>query len=334
MNYKDIQEHAKRSRMAVIGDFCLDIYWHADMRQSELSRETPHFPLPIVQERMSPGGAGNVVANLLALQPAAVQCLGVFGEDWRGREYRRLLQGLGADVSLLLKDSRRCTDTYIKPLRKGLSDVVYEDPRLDFTNYEAMAADTEERLLSALDSLQCDVLCVCDQMPFGCVTKAIRAKVCQLGHAGMTVIVDSRHNIKEYCNVIAKPNELEASLAFGIDVPRDVKGLLLLAARISNYTGRPAIVTAGERGCVVANGADTTHIPAVPVTGETDICGAGDTFLAAFACATAAGASLNDAAALACCASSIVVKKIRTTGTASWSELFELYSNVKTEKMP
>ena len=123
MNYKDIQEHVKRSRMAVIGDFCLDIYWHADMRKSELSRETPHFPLPIVQERMSPGGAGNVVANLLALQPA-VQCLGVFGEDWRGREYRRLLQGLGADVSLLLTDSRRCTDTYIKPLREGISNVV------------------------------------------------------------------------------------------------------------------------------------------------------------------------------------------------------------------
>ena len=325
MNYKDIQEHVKRSRMAVIGDFCLDIYWHADMRKSELSRETPHFPLPIVQERMSPGGAGNVVANLLALQPA-VQCLGVFGEDWRGREYRRLLQGLGADVSLLLTDSRRCTDTYIKPLREGISNVVYEDPRLDFTNYEAMAADTEERLLSALDSLQCDVLCVCDQMPFGCVTRAIRAKVCQLGSAGMTVIVDSRYNIIEYCDVIAKPNELEACRAFGMDVPRDVKVLQHLAARISNVMGRPAVVTAGERGCVTANGADTTHIPAVPVTGETDICGAGDTFLAALACATAAGASLNDAAALACCASSIVVKKIRTTGTASWSELFELYS--------
>ena len=324
MNYKDIQARVRRCRVAVIGDFCLDIYWHADMRKSELSRETPHFPLPIVQERMSAGGAGNVVANLLALQPAAVQCIGVFGEDWRGREYRGLLQKLGADVTNLLVDPRRCTNTYIKPLREGISAVVYEDPRLDFTNYEPLAADTEARLIAALDALQCEVLCVCDQMPFGCITPAVRAKVCQLGRAGMTVIVDSRDHIGEYRKVMVKPNELEASRALGMDVPRDVEGLRLLAARISRHTGRPAIVTAGERGCVTADGAETTHVPAVPVTGETDICGAGDTFLAALACATAAGVSLNEAAALACCASSIVVKKIRTTGTASWSELAKL----------
>ena len=44
-----------KGRIGVIGDFCLDVYWHADMTKSELSRETPHFPLPIVQERLSPG---------------------------------------------------------------------------------------------------------------------------------------------------------------------------------------------------------------------------------------------------------------------------------------
>ena len=62
-----------KGRIGVIGDFCLDVYWHADMTKSELSRETPHFPLPIVQERLSPGGAGNVVANLLALKPKKVE---------------------------------------------------------------------------------------------------------------------------------------------------------------------------------------------------------------------------------------------------------------------
>ena len=30
------------AKICLIGDFCLDIYWHADMRLSELSRETPH----------------------------------------------------------------------------------------------------------------------------------------------------------------------------------------------------------------------------------------------------------------------------------------------------
>ena len=44
----DLNKLAK-GRIGVIGDSCLDVYWHADMTKSELSRETPHFPLPIVQ---------------------------------------------------------------------------------------------------------------------------------------------------------------------------------------------------------------------------------------------------------------------------------------------
>lgn len=59
----------KNARIGIIGDFCVDIYWHADMRKSELSRETPHYPLPIVGERVYLGAGGNVAANLAALAP-------------------------------------------------------------------------------------------------------------------------------------------------------------------------------------------------------------------------------------------------------------------------
>ena len=55
-------------KIAVIGDFCIDIYWYADMTKSELSRETPHFPLPVQKEVMSPGAAGNVANNIAALK--------------------------------------------------------------------------------------------------------------------------------------------------------------------------------------------------------------------------------------------------------------------------
>ncbi|MBP5638320.1 MAG: hypothetical protein J6X55_02505 [Victivallales bacterium] len=321
MEYREIKERAGRCRMAVIGDFCLDVYWHADMRRSELSRETPHFPLPIVHERMSAGGAGNVVANLLALEPQSVQCLGVFGDDWRGHAYFRILNDMGADTRYVITDSTRCTNTYIKPLRKGIADVIYEDPRLDFTNYQPLSAETEKKLLDALDGLQCDVLCVCDQMPFGCVTDAVREKICQMGRDGMCIVVDSRDRIGLYRNVIVKPNELEARKALGIAWDGDIGRLQLMAERLSGQTNRPAVVTAGEVGCVTADGGETAHIPAVHLEGETDICGAGDTFMASFACAFAAGASLNEAAMLACRASAIVVKKIHTTGTATWNEL-------------
>ncbi len=321
MDDKEIQLRVGAARMAVIGDFCLDIYWHADMRRSELSRETPHFPLPIVRERMSAGGAGNVAANLLALQPARVQCLGVFGDDWRGREYKRLLDAMGADTSALFTEAGRFTSTYIKPLKSGLSQVVYEDPRLDFVNSGPISAETEARLMEALAHLECDVLCVCDQLPDGCLTLALRQRLMAMGEAGLTVLVDSREHAGEYRHVIVKPNEMEAARALGLPPTGDLEALKAMAAKLSARGGRPALVTIGERGCLLAEGDAVRHIPAVEVTGEIDICGAGDTFMAAMASALAVGAPLSEAASLGCRAASVVVKKLQMTGTATWNEI-------------
>jgi sugar/nucleoside kinase (ribokinase family) len=63
------------------------------------------------------------------------------------------------------------------------------------------------------------------------------------------------------------------------------------------------------------------HVPARRVTGEIDFCGAGDTFLSGFAASIAGGFSVTDAARIACCCSSVTIKKLKTTGTADRREL-------------
>lgn len=313
-----------RGRIGVIGDFCLDVYWQADMTKSELSRETPHFPLPIVQERLSPGGAGNVVMNLLALEPMSVAAIGVFGDDWRGAALRDLLKKAGADVSGVVTDATRVTNTYVKPLRKGFAEnVVYEDPRLDFTNYDPLGKATEKKLIAALEKLvkKIDILCVCDQMPFGCITPAVREKIISLGKKGLVVIVDSRDRIGLYTDAIVKPNEIESARAFKGAIPETA--FEKLAVALERRTGRPAIVTAGDKGCYVSERGKVMHVKACKVTGEIDFCGAGDTFLSGLAASTAAGFKLADAATIACCCSAVTIKKLKTTGTANRAELVQ-----------
>ena len=122
------------ARVGLIGDLCLDVYWEADMKKSELSRETPHHPLPVVEERFNPGGASNVACNIAALRPKSLSVVGVVGKDWRGITLLSELDARGIDTSLIITDESRVTNTYIKPMRHGISDVVYEDPRLDFEN--------------------------------------------------------------------------------------------------------------------------------------------------------------------------------------------------------
>ena len=76
---------------------------------------------PWVEERTSPGGAGNVAANLAALRPASLQVLGVVGADWRGRLLAEALDRRSIPTDKLLFSRHATTNAYIKPMRYALS---------------------------------------------------------------------------------------------------------------------------------------------------------------------------------------------------------------------
>ncbi len=311
------------ARVGLIGDLCLDIYWDADMKKSELSRETPHHPLPIVEERFNPGGASNVAANIAALRPTVLSVVGVIGKDWRGVALVSELNARGIDTSLIITDESRVTNTYIKPMRHGISDVVYEDPRLDFENYTALSAECEVKLMSALNRMakKVDVICVADQFRCGCITPRIRERLSQLGNMGKTVIVDSRDHATEYSNVTLKPNEVEAVRAFGNGDETELSEYAVIADKIARKNGKLTLVTLGKYGCFVADGGEVTRVPAMEVEPPIDFCGAGDTFLSGFATFLAGGADAVTAARCANLCSAVTIKKIATTGTASREEL-------------
>jgi rfaE bifunctional protein kinase chain/domain len=323
----DILSKIGKMKIGMVGDLCIDIYWKADMTRSELSRETPHFPLPIVEERMSPGGGGNAVVNIAALHPARTEAIGVIGNDWRGKALLSALQSHGIGDDYLVISDDLITNAYCKPIRKGLSDVEYEDPRLDFCNYESLPEAAEKALLAGLDNAvkTLDVLCVSDQFCYGCITPAVRERLIGYAAGGLTVIVDSRNRIGEYRGVLMKPNEIEAwSVVHGGLFPQQGGTLDLYAEtaeRLVQINGAPVCVTIGAQGCLYSDGRQTTHIAAYPVKPPIDIVGAGDTFLAAFGSALGAGITPVVAASFGNLASSVTVKKIGTTGTASPEEL-------------
>lgn len=304
--------------VAMVGDLCLDAYWLADMKKSKLSSETPHYPLPVVNERYSLGGGGNVVANLAALNIKEVIPVSVIGDDWRGFLLGRCLEETGVCDKYIIREKGRITPCYCKPLRSGISAVIYEDPRLDFENIYPLSEESENKIIEMLDevSKKADVIAVCDQTYNGIVTEKVRNKLCEIGKT-MPVVVDSREHITLFENVIVKPNEIESAAATGYPADKPADSALALSAK----NKAPAIVTWGARGSVWCKNGKTTLVPARKVEPPIDIVGAGDTFLSAFCCAYAAGVSGETALAFANTASSITVKKIDTTGTASPEEM-------------
>jgi rfaE bifunctional protein kinase chain/domain len=318
----EILDKIKTVSIAVFGDLCLDIYWHADMRMAELSRETPHFAMPITEERIYLGGGGNVAANMAALGPRSVIASGTAGEDWRARELTRLMNGQSIDTRYIVRAPHLVTNAFCKPLRRGISDTVYEDPRLDFANVNPLGEETEDALINALDAIaeKVDILCVSDQLPtnvYGAVTEKIRGHIIQLAAKGLTAVIDSRDRVALYAgkNIIIKPNEIEGLRAAACEAD----------PAVALSQDREVIMTLGPLGSVYAANGKTTHIPARGVTGPIDTVGAGDTFIAAFSLAVAAGASRTEAAYFAGLCSEVTIQKIGTTGTATPREVMDWY---------
>lgn len=330
---REILSGIRKVRICTIGDVCLDYYLYADMRLSLLSRETPHYPLPVVKEVYSPGGGGNVVNNIRALHVKELFPVSLIGNDWRGDLLLRTLKSLRIRTTYILRSDSYVTTCFAKPMRMGISDVVYEDPRLDFENRAPMTAEDEERVLAALDQAaeKADIIAVSDQVRFGVISDRIRARISEWGKK-KPVVMDSRERTGYVPHVIAKPNEVEAGLAVGLS-PKEAaalneKGLSEIAGTLRKKSQAPVIVTMGDRGAVWCDENGAAVVPTVKAEPPIDIVGAGDTFLSAFAASYAAGATGPEALSVANLASGVTVKKIGTTGTASPEEILEKYREI------
>ncbi len=318
--------------IAVIGDGCLDVYWEADMVLSELSRETPHFPLPVTKERLSLGAGGNVASNLVSLGIKDVKLLTIIGDDWRGNEFLKLIQNEGISVDYIIKSMDRITPAYCKPIRHGLSELSYEDPRIDFENRTQIKLDLEKKVIQYIQKafMAVDIIAVVDQLKNGVITDKIRSSINEMA-VNREVVVDSRNNIDKYRNVILKPNELEAIQAVYSDknitkVKQEER--IEVIQRLIQKTKCPVLMTLGKEGSLWYNDYDLIEIPTKAVTGELDIVGAGDAFMASFIASRSAGAEVEESAFIANLAAAITIKKIKTTGNVTREEIIKRYEMI------
>lgn len=316
-------------KAVLVGDMCIDIYWVADMTKSRLSRETPHYPLPVVEERMSAGAGGNAAVNLATLCPEAIT-VGVIGDDWRGECLKRVLEKKGMNTEGIIVADNKITNAYCKPMRKGYLGIEVEDPRLDFESFEPISQALELEIIEKINTYapNADLICVSDQFENGCVTERVREVINGYAKSGKLVVVDSRSRIGLYNNCILKPNEIECARATDsnpLDSNTTETDILNAAKALQNKTNSDICLTLGSRGCLVCRKDSDTRVEAIRVEPPVDTVGAGDCFLPAFSLALAAGATDKEAGIIGSMASAICVKKLNTTGSASLTELLELF---------
>jgi rfaE bifunctional protein kinase chain/domain len=185
---------------------------------------------------------------------------------------------------------------------------------------------TRELILAARQYLQASDALLVSDYGYGAATPEILEATCARGQAdSVPVVLDSRHRMLEFSAVTAAtPNEPEVEEALGVEIGQDWDSLCTAGeAIISRMKLKSLIITRGRDGMVAFSG---KHKPLnIPVFGSdqvTDVTGAGDTVIATFTAALAAGATAEEAAHLANYAGGIVVMK-RGTATVSQQELLD-----------
>jgi len=326
---RQILSAAQKTRVLVVGDVMLDQFiWGG------VSRISPEAPVPVVdfqRESFMPGGAANVARNLVSLETPA-ELFGAIGNDDAAKKLLKLLGEQHIGCAGLVKNSARHTSIKTRIVAHQQQVV-----RIDRETRGALDAKTTAKLLAEFKAqlAKADAVIVGDYGK-GVVTQPLLNEIKSLCHArGVWLSLDPKpvHHLNLSNLSLITPNRKEAfELA---DLPDDTKNanpftdknLMLVAERLLKELN-PALllITLGELGMLLCQrGEKPFHIPTVAQE-VFDVSGAGDTVIASFTLAIAAGASPIEAAILSNYAAGIVVGKVGTAVTTP-KELVNSFSH-------
>ena len=306
---------ARRSRILVVGDVMLDQFiW------GSVSRISPEAPVPVVDfksESFMPGGAANVARNLSALG-AAPELFAVVGNDDSAVRMRELLREQHVGCGGLIAHSARPTSikTRIVAHQQQVVRVDRESKTpLDSATTSQLLESIERRLKGA------DAVIVGDYGK-GVVTQSLLNALKDLCRKhGVWLSFDPKpvHHLNLTGLSLITPNRKEA---FELsELPDDTRhanplsdlNLIRTAEHLlKNLSPALLLITLGEQGMLLCRrGQKAIHIPTVAQE-VFDVSGAGDTVIASFTLAIAAGASPLEAAIVSNHAAGVVVGKVGT----------------------
>ena len=308
--------------ITVLGDLVADEFIFGEI--SRVSREAPVLILKHRERTVVPGGAANAANNLADLG-INVLPVGVVGDDEPGRLLLKYFRHKRIAVSGVLKDKNYATVTKTRILAGMTHTARQQVVRVDREPDEPPNVHlTRELYLAARNYAHASDALLVSDYGYGAATPAIVATLQEKGKLGaVPVILDSRYRMLQYSGITAvTPNEPEVEEALSIRIGQNWDQVVAAGEQVMKRMKlQSLVITRGRDGMVAF---DQKHKPVdIPIFGSdqvTDVTGAGDTVIAAFTAALAAGATTEEAAQLANYAGGIVVMK-RGTATVSRQEL-------------
>jgi rfaE bifunctional protein kinase chain/domain len=295
-----------KQTIALVGDLVLDQFVSGEI--SRVSREAPVLILRHRRTRALPGGGANALNNLADLG-ARVLPVGAVGDDRSGLALLEYFRRKRIDVSGIEKVRGWTTPTKTRFLAGWTHTTEQQVLRVDDEPAELRDRSRHARAVLASD------------YGFGCTTPEILASV----RDGRPTTLDSRHSLPAFSQAgitAATPNESELEALYQRRIGNDKLILEELGRRaLGELDLNALLVTRGKDGMALFEQGQPARLISIFGSEEAvDVTGAGDTVIAVFTLALAAGATYLEAAHLANYAGGIVVMK-RDTATVTCAEL-------------
>ena len=321
--WKKIVRSFAEVSVTVLADLVADEFIFGEI--ARVSREAPVLILKHRERTVIPGGGANAVMNLAALG-VNVLPVGVVGDDEAGSLLLECFREKRISISGIERLKNHPTTTKTRILAGMSHNSRQQVVRVD--REAEPLGELHPALLNLVNAAReyataCDGLLVSDY-GYGAATPRLLTFI-KSNHCleNKPITVDSRYRILEYEGATAAtPNEPEVEEALGVKIGHDDRKLFDAGARLLEELALDSLVITRGRDGMVSFERDSKPV-AIPIYGSdqvVDVTGAGDTVIATYTAALAAGADTLDAARLANFAGGIVVMK-RGTATVSAKEL-------------
>ena len=321
-------ERFPQQRIVLLGDLVADEFVYGEI--ARVSREAPVLILKERERQIVPGGGANAANNLADLG-AQVMLVGGVGDDEPGEALLRYFRQKGVSTRRVLRVRGYRTPTKSRVLgglshwqRQQIVRVDREPPEPVSPKIRRRFSESVVPLLAKASAL------LASDYGFGSTDhREIAFLRRRARRRALAITVDSRYDLLKYSRLTAAtPNEPELEAAFGKRIGNNIELLHQLGQKaLQRQRFQALLVTRGRDGMVLFEPrSKPRHIPIFGTDEVADVTGAGDTVIAAFTLALAAGANFFNAAQLANCAGGLVVMK-RGTATVTRQELEEAIRN-------
>jgi len=325
----------KEPKVLVIGDFAIDEMVYG--KTARISREAPVLILRHSETKIILGGASNAAHNISALNNGKVSVIGVCGKDYYAPILKKAFKDANVDCSMMVEDKDRPTTTKTRISGFSTQSVRQQIVRIDRELNEPVSEKTEKKIIEHIKKAipNYDAVMLSDYN-IGIMTEnIINCAIETANKYGKIITVDAQEDLGRFENATClTPNQPDAEKTVGYsincfdDAIRAGKDLLKITK------AKMMLLTRGDEGMIVFYDKDKYFsVNAFNKTDVFDVTGAGDTVVAAFTLALAAGASPKEAAIVGNLAASIVIRQFGCAVT-SRSEMIEVWENLEEAVAP